>query len=263
MDLIMALDNLPRTVDDAFKDILDRIKEGGKTDTKLALKALAWVFHTSNVGVRPLKMEELQHLLGTREGFADIDDKFLPASRNISIVCQSLLVHDTESKAVNFIHSSVQEYLRGYPELPPVFELAKTCINYLSFDTFNSGPCQTSEELKLRLERYKAGAFVAQFWEFYYRAAEKLSNVAGFSGLRDAVYMFLLSENRRNSMLQMEQNPSGEYVSFTGGLTLLHVIAKSGLVVICRIILDGRLHEIDKYVHFASHQLTEIGRNYS
>ena len=163
---------------------------------------------------------------------------------------------------VNFTHFSVQEYLRGYPELPPVSELVKTCINYLSFDTFNNGPSQTEEELELRLKKYKAGAFVSQFWEVYYRAAEKLSDVTELSALRRAVYMFLLFENRRNSMLQMDENLGGYDVSFSRGLTLLHVIAKSGLGAICRIILDWMLHAIDKCGHFTSHQLIQIGRNY-
>jgi hypothetical protein len=252
-----ALDKLPSTVTEAYDLILCRIKEGGETETNLALRILAWVFHTSNAGVRPLHMEELLHLLFTGESDTVIDDELLPASRNVSIVCQSLIVHDTKSKTVNFTHFSVQEYLRGYPDFPSVSELAKTCIKYLSFEVFRNGPCQTKEELKLRLNKYIAGSFVARFWDVYYRAAEKLSDTTDLSGLRNAAYILLLSESNRNSILQMEENSSGYDVWFPRGLTLLHVIAKCGLSVICRVMLNWRPHAIKEYINFASSLLIE------
>jgi hypothetical protein len=158
-------------------------------------------------------------------------------------VCQSLVVRDTESGKVKFTHYSVQEYLREYPNLPPVSALVKICLTYLSFNEFENGACQTEEELETRLKTYKAGPYVAQFWGFYAKKAEK------FCDVQDTVYAFLTSENKRNAMLQMEIFARSWWrkVPFTETGTMLHVVARIGLTSICSRVL-GQPASNNRYV---------------
>jgi hypothetical protein len=233
--------DLPRTLESTFETIINRIKKGGKIDMNIALGVLSWVFHSSDVGVRPLKMAELQHLLNTMEGDGDIDITLLIPARHVIEVCQSLIVHDPNTGDVRVAHYTVQEFLCNYKELWEVSALAKICLTYLSFDAFNE-VCQTEKRLQSRLEKYKAGSYVALFWGVFARKAEDDTSV------QKATVNYLAYPTKRDSMLQMEVYAKRRIMNFIKGQTILHIIARIGLTSVCSLVFRGRPVFNDTYV---------------
>jgi hypothetical protein len=183
-------------------------------------------------------MDELREALDVEEGHTSIglDDT------DIIEMCQSFVIHEESSGIVRFIHPTVQEFLKS--QNLSVVEPAKTCLAYLENSAFDD-VCLDYKSRKTRLETYRFSRYATQFWGFHVRGeAEALSCI------QEAVFRLLASQNRRNSINQMETyderfmwlEPSP---SFVGGQTLLHFIAKNGLATICRNFLDEKQkHEL-------------------
>jgi len=223
---------MPSTPDDAFRKILERIEKQESNTAGTAKQTLAWLYYAR----RPLKMEELCDALSIEDNDHDRKDNYIDA---IDIVdCNlSFVTHDESTGEVRFIHPSVERWFNDEPQhgkLLPRRDLAKKCLTYLAFDEFNS-PCPNSESMEKRTQKYKFSLYAAQFWGLHTRGeAENEPDI------QRTVLSLLASENKRNSMLQMETyaNSSWGDIFFTKGQTLLHVIAKNGLATICRFILD-------------------------
>jgi hypothetical protein len=118
----------------------------------------------------------------------------------------------------------------------PVTGLARTCLAYLEDNAFDD-ICLNEESMETRVQTYRLCLYAAQFWVSHTRGeAEHLPSI------QQAVLRLLASENKRDSMLQLETyaNSSWGNIHFRKGQTLLHVICKNGLETICRFILDGR-----------------------
>ena len=224
--------DLPRTLEITFEIIIDRIRKMPEVDRNIALGALSWVFHNSNSGLRPLKIDELLHLLNTREGDSDIDDNLLPPARRVLETCQSLIVQDSETGDVKVAHYTVQEFLQSCQDLWPVPNLARTCVTYLSFDIFNK-ICRTDDEMDHRRTKYKASCYVAYFWGIYARQAEDDSL------LQKIIIEFLTHRNKRDSMLQLKAYEDNRRVHFTKNQSILHIIAGNGLTSLCDLFVRG------------------------
>jgi hypothetical protein len=70
-------------------------------------------------------------------------------------VCAGLVTVDKESDTIRFVHYTIQEYFEQtwrtfFPNDPA--DITKTCVTYLSFDTFNVGFSPTDEDFKVRLQ---------------------------------------------------------------------------------------------------------------
>lgn len=248
--LLKALAELPSKVEGVYENILRCISEGQESDRDLAMRTIAWVYHTANTpGARPLRMEELADLLLVDTGDIDLEDQYRSSPHDIVYYCRDLVVHNEESGVVAFNHFTVHDFLRTYEGLPPISDLAKSCLTYLSFSEFEKGRCADKEAFEKRIQKYKAGVFVAKFWGFYARAAEDLPD------MREAICKLLSSENKVSSMLQMAgYDPSlgwEEFNAYFDGETILHILAKTQLVSMCRDYLDGKLILDDKYEHLS------------
>jgi hypothetical protein len=155
--------------------------------------------------------------------------------------CKSLILYDVSSGLVRFTHETVQEYIASNMKqsIPRPSDLAKTCLTYLAFDEFD---VQGSEKafVENRLKNYNFGRYAACFWAFHTKEAEESPDV------QEAVFACLVSEAKRNSMLQIATY-ARRGISFTRGQTLLHVLAENGLAKICALVLDDRLIEKHGY----------------
>jgi ankyrin repeat protein len=152
--------------------------------------------------------------------------------------CRGLVVYEESSGLVQFSHETVRTFIERElePEHPTAINIARTCITYLASVQFDS-PCVGEKSLKERAQKYKFSRYAAQFWGLHTRGeAENEPDI------QRAVISLLASENKRDSMLQLETyaNSSWGNINFAKGQTLLHVICKNGLATICRFILDGR-----------------------
>jgi ankyrin repeat protein len=113
-NLRRVLNELPKTLDETYEEILKRIDEARRDDTHRLLLFLT-------VAARPLRVEELAELLAF--DFQATNDRGIPTLREdwrwndqelaILSICSSLItiVHNGDSRAVKFSHFSVKEYL--------------------------------------------------------------------------------------------------------------------------------------------------------
>ena len=228
-----ALSHLPQKLDDSYNEIMSRIWSQGEEELKRAKQVLRWI----SCAKRPLTVIELQSAIGFEKFGLEIDEgELLPEAEMIS-VCAGIVTVDKQSNIIRLVHFSVQEYFDRIREskFPDAqIDIARTCLTYLGFDVFND-PCLDQGSLEKRVEQYKLSHYAAQFWAFHAREGEKEPNI------QRAVLSLLVSENKRNSMLQMETYANSNWgdIYFTKGQTLLHVIAKNGLATICGFILDA------------------------
>ena len=232
-----ALMSLPASLENAYKDIVIRITEKGKDAIQLAWRILSWVFYA----FRPLSMDELREAIAVEPEDIELEQNLMDPD-DIVEICESLLVHDESSETVRFAHYSVNEFLTNccMQDLLSCVHLANTCLTYLAFKTFDEPYLD-----KRRVQRYKFSRYAAQFWALHTKGeAENEPDI------QRAVLSLLASENKKDSMLQLETyaNSSWGNISFTKGQTLLHVIAKNGLATICKRVLSRRINGNDTYV---------------
>jgi hypothetical protein len=87
-------------------------------------------------------------------------------------ICAGLVVADEKSDIVRLVHDTTQEYF----EWVSLFSNAKTditiaCVTYLSFNKFNTRPCQTDADLAKRISQNPLYDYAAQDWGYHARAA--------------------------------------------------------------------------------------------
>ena len=129
---------------------MERIEGQFSDQEDLAKQVLSWI----TCAKRPLTKSELQHALAVEVGESQLDDDNTPQIEDIVSVCAGLVTVDEESNAIRLVHYTTQEYFertqkRWFPDAET--DILKTCITYLSFDTFDAGFCETDEEFEHRL----------------------------------------------------------------------------------------------------------------
>ncbi|GAB1198512.1 hypothetical protein APSETT444_007835 [Aspergillus pseudonomiae] len=134
----------------------------------LAARILSWIFRAR----RPLGIIELQHALAVTENSCSIDLDNIPAIDIIVDVCAGLVTADKSCGIVRLVHFTAQEYIdQSWIERFPDADvnIAKTCVTYLSYETFERGPATTWEEYRQRLKDNPLYEYVARYWGFYAR----------------------------------------------------------------------------------------------
>jgi len=137
-DMRRALEGLSETLDEAFRNSLDRIRGIAPARRDLAFRIMTWVSYAR----RPLQMQELQQALATREGEKDLDSDNIVPARVIIESCAGLVQLDHETDTVSFFHFSIDEYLRSQPGILPDSEMpvARTCLSYLLHSSLKALP---------------------------------------------------------------------------------------------------------------------------
>ena len=140
--------------------------------SKLALSALSW---TSNA-LRPLRVDELQHALAVRSEDRILDEEALEDEALIVSISAGLLTLDDQSRTIRLVHFTVEEYFREMHEkwFPDADrEIAETCLTYLSFDVFESGPCSSRRDLEARLQENNFLDYAARNWGYHISRAKE------------------------------------------------------------------------------------------
>ncbi|KAH7020559.1 hypothetical protein EDB80DRAFT_677481 [Ilyonectria destructans] len=99
-----------------------------------------------------------------------LDTDSIPTVANSVSLCAGLVIYDTKSDIIRLVHHTTQEYFlatsqRWFPEADS--ELAMACVTYLSFETFNSGPCKTRNTFEQRHRRNPLYIYAAQNWGWH------------------------------------------------------------------------------------------------
>jgi ankyrin repeat protein len=266
----MAFKTVPRTLDVAYNEVMQRIESSERSgDKALALKIFSWLYRA----MRNLSMDELLDALAVdqEDDVAEyhpesdewnIDSESDPASdldldlnlgempsdgerlkpTDVVECCKGLVLHEPGG-LVRFIHDTVRVFVGKNlkSELPSEIHLAKTCLTYLMFPEFEQN-CLYHGPMKKRVADYKFGLYAAQFWGIHVRKVENLPDV------QETALKFLTNQNKRDSMLEMEAIAQSLFKFWLPSMTLIHVIAKNGLVTICRLVLCGGPHTDIGYV---------------
>jgi hypothetical protein len=115
-------------------------------------------------------MAELCEALVVQDGDLYLDDDDLMLSDEIIEACGSLVIYEMETGVVTFSHEMVQDFIKSCPNcLLSEVELAKTCLYYLLFDTFNTGPACDEQSLEDRLAKHPFARYAARYWGTHIR----------------------------------------------------------------------------------------------
>lgn len=165
-----ALDQMPRDIEDAFGETLQRIQNQPDGQNTLGMNTLMWLAHAR----RPLLVAELSEALAIRPGSASLKSKFRPSQKRMVDCCLGLATVDGKSAVIRLMHQSVQEYLHKHRSR--VFDtgerdIAQKCITYLLFEPFALGPRQSSAEIAELISHHIFVSYAARHWGEHVLAA--------------------------------------------------------------------------------------------
>ncbi|KAJ5154427.1 uncharacterized protein N7500_009866 [Penicillium coprophilum] len=163
-----SLRSLPENIFDYYHEAMERIGQQEAVLCKLAQDALSFISHAR----RPLYVNELRHALGVWSSDTDFEESQCVDDNLIVSICNGLVRIDETRDVVELVHQTLQEYFDTFPER--LFEdshskIARTCLVYLSFNAFGSGPCVDGEALQQRLEHHVFLSYAAHYWGYHVR----------------------------------------------------------------------------------------------
>ncbi|GLB16234.1 hypothetical protein AtubIFM61612_006078 [Aspergillus tubingensis] len=181
-----------KTYDAAYDNVMERI-EGQTTDKRnMAMHILSWI----TCAQRSITAVELQHALAVEVDESYFDEDNMPDLNEMFTVCAGLVVQDPSNNIIRFAHHTSYEYFnqtkdRWFPNAH--CNIATTCVTYLSYDAFGSGPCLTDADFEWRLTQFPLYSYAATNWGHH--AQEKLSD-------ERLVSKFLISPAKLNASMQ-------------------------------------------------------------
>ena len=236
------------SLDHAYGEALQRVESQPGDDPKLAKKVLSWITYAK----RPLTTTEICCALAVDPGDADLDRENVPDIDDLVTVCAGLVVVDPESGIIRLVHYTTQDYLeRIGTEWNPDAQLniARTCLTYLSFDTFKSGGCSSAEDFEERLRQNEFLNYAAKHW------GEHTVTVQDDLNIREMASSFL-TDNKlvfcATQVIEMEDMKPFFYESLPGigqrqiqakGSTGLHLVARCGWCSLLEVSLEALKNE--------------------
>lgn len=205
--------------------------DGQLADEKdLAHQVLSWIICAK----RPLSLVELEHAIAVENGDSELDlDNICPAHQMVS-TCVGLITIDEESSVVRLVHYTAQEYFERTRDKwfsDAEAQIAKSCITYLSFKAFQSGPCKSNSELSERLASNKFYGYAARYWGYHASKASTLH--------RDVIMGFLgCAHNFQASVELLHSDTEAGPIDRPGPMPALHVVAFFGIQVAVDSLLD-------------------------
>ena len=165
-----ALDQMPRDIEDAFGETLQRVQNQPDGRDTLGMNTLMWLAHAR----RPLLVTELSEALAIRLGSVSSNSKFRPSQKRMVDCCMGLATVDEKSAVIRLMHHSVHEYLHTHRRR--LFDtgerdIAQKCITYLLFEPFVLGPRQSSAEIEELISHQTFVSYAARHWGEHVLAA--------------------------------------------------------------------------------------------
>ena len=226
-----ALEKIPQKLPDFYSLTLDRIRA---RESDLALKALAWLVKH----LRPMSARELSEALAVEHSTTTIDSEALIHQDEIVEMCCGLVTMQPDG-ALSFAHTTVYEYLATNLEIVANFDtqIAKTCLEYLSFASFSAPTEDSHIECRSISCRWFVRAhpflpYADRYWFDHYKRAREPEE------LLDLVLKLLRSRapmlRSRAPMLQASSD--NEYIHFLYS-TPLHATASLGSMTLTKLLL--------------------------
>ena len=228
-----ALHALPEELESMYDQALERIQAQDPEYASLGLKIIGWVHHAA----RPLSLQEIRHALAVEVDDKTFDEEGLPDEELLEPVCAGLITIE-EHRTVRLVHYTAQEYLSRKSSV--LFSktdamIASICLTYLCFEDFESGPCNSDNDLQTRLEQYPLLRYAAQYWAQHVRATND-------SALDEKILYFLARkpnvESSTQAMLTTKSRITNWSQEYTRGLGGLCIASMHGLQPICMKFLE-------------------------
>lgn len=165
-----ALDTMPKGLDDAFEETLQRIQVQPENRKALAMNTLMWISHAK----RPLLIGELVDVLAIKSTERSLNKRNRPSQRLVVECCFGLVTLDEESAVIRLVHYSVQEYLLEHRAgiFPSGEEsVAEKCLRYLLCNAFSTGSCPDQETIRACLTDYPFYGYTCRYWGRHVRDA--------------------------------------------------------------------------------------------
>ncbi|CAF9940730.1 hypothetical protein IMSHALPRED_002143 [Imshaugia aleurites] len=186
---------LPTRLFAIYEEDIKRIEEQPEEDSQLAKRALSYIFCAK----RPLNVEELRHALAVEVEDTELDETAFPETETLLNISAGLISIDQNSNTIRLVHYTLQEYFennRGTLVPDSEVEMARTCLTYLSFDVFGSGPCTDGEALDQRLQTYQFLDYASHNWGHHVIENQLHERM-------DLVLTFLEDDQKLSSLVQV------------------------------------------------------------
>ena len=165
-------------VDDAYRDIVERINNQDPRRQRLAKDTLSWVICAR----RPLTTLELRTALTIKLGESDLNEEDLYDIEDILSSCAGLITvgSDGTKEVVQLAHYTMQEYFTRhqagfFPEADKT--ITASCLTYLSYHIFHEGMCSNDIEFEARLRQYPLYSYAAQNWGHHARVHSTIDDL--------------------------------------------------------------------------------------
>ncbi|KAK0636779.1 ankyrin repeat-containing domain protein [Bombardia bombarda] len=226
-----ALSNLPRTLQDTYVRILQRVEDEHPDEVETLQKVLCWLVR----GIRNLTLEELAEAIAVDPESGDESMDFGAVDTDPEDILELLggLVTVSTEKVICLAHYSVKEFLvsEDIRKVKPLFwigtenvesQLAIVCLTYLCYDDFRSPALPDRDEFQSRLTEYKFLQYASQAWALHAQRSEK-------SGKQDEALVDLTmrlfqsrSDKRGNYNSWEEVSHRLKFNAHSGGLLAQH-----------------------------------------
>lgn len=177
-----ALFNLPRTLQDTYHRLLQRIEDCHPDDVETFRRVLSWLVH----GVRDLTLDELAEAISIDPESDQSSMDFGAVDTDPEDVLGILggLVMVSAEKIVSLAHYSVKEFLvsEEVRSTKPTFwissydaerDLAAVCLAYLCYDDFRKPLLPDIGAFEGRLNEYKFLAYATMAWPSHVKGSGK------------------------------------------------------------------------------------------
>lgn len=190
-----ALKDMPRALHDAFGATIERIQSQKPDTAKQAMEVLKWIFlgNSENFTV------ELRHALAVEPGDRNLDWDNLVDPKFLIDCCLGLVIVDESSSTVRLVHKSLQDHFEIQYAGGQLFENGNsetgyTCLNYMSFSSYNHEVKDLYTEI---FDKYTLLLYATGNWLYHIR-----------NGHRDTSPNQKTSEEKAVSLLQERYDPS-------------------------------------------------------
>ena len=253
-DMEEALEAMPRGLDDALGETLQRIQAQPEKRKQLGMNTLMWIFFSK----RPLKVAELSEALAINPKKSVLDRKFQQSQKMMVSCCLGLVTVDEKSSVIRMVHYSVQEYFRENQfRLWPSGQqsIAELTISYLLSDAFSHGSYQAESELSAIIHRHPFTKCAARFWGEHVRDAQS-------QDVDNLALRLLRSSKHRACAVQIsyyvdglckEYWDTGEASSCNG----LHIASTFGLEGIVKQLLESGECDVDSVTQIGTTALIQ------
>jgi hypothetical protein len=225
-------------LEDAYKEVIQRIKGQLSGDYQLAKRVLSWITYAK----RPLTTTEICCALAVEPDEVELDPENVPDVEDLLSVCAGLIVVDQESAVIRLVHYTTQEYFERIrdawnPDAQP--HIASTCLTYLSFSIFKTGSCSSDKEFEERLHGSQFLDYAAKHWgEHAVTVEDQMCDLAcSFLSYKELVSC------AAQVLLRPEYTYRGYSQRYPKDSTGWHLTARFGLAIVLEALLLNQVGE--------------------